>query len=189
MSIIRKLFDPKSYAYCPSTCEMGSAPVTVPLTQERHATQTTSPHQFPHADTNLRSTIEQLQAQKQTILSEEEEIDASRCAEYPLDVVDDHIRQELADTSTLCTPWLEINSTGQTATQWYQLNESVLNVGRHPGNDVVLNDGAVSNFHVQIVRNGKQFFLIHPHPKRTQTLNGLWFENQYIHGNEFFAEV
>jgi len=44
----------------------------------------------------------------------------------------------------------------------------------------------VSGFHAQIVREGNQFVLVHPHPSRGKTLNGLLYQGRHIQGDEKF---
>lgn len=64
-----------------------------------------------------------------------------------------------------------------------------INIGRHPSNEIVINCPTVSSFHVQIIRDNKQLTLIHPHPKRHRTLNGLTFQGRTIQGDEQFHRV
>jgi hypothetical protein len=46
-----------------------------------------------------------------------------------------------------------------------------------------------SSFHLQIVREGQQFILIHPHPGRQQTANGLLYQGRKILGDESYRKV
>ncbi|BCL82429.1 ABC transporter ATP-binding protein [Ktedonobacteria bacterium brp13] len=64
-----------------------------------------------------------------------------------------------------------------------------INIGRDPSNEIVINRPTVSSFHVQIIRDNKQLTLIHPHPKRHRTLNGLTFQGRTIQGDEQFRRV
>jgi pSer/pThr/pTyr-binding forkhead associated (FHA) protein len=43
--------------------------------------------------------------------------------------------------------------------------------------------------HAQIIREGGQWVLIHPHPSRGQTLNGLIYQGRVIGGNEQFRKT
>ena len=70
----------------------------------------------------------------------------------------------------------------------YDLTRSVINIGRDPSNDIVINASVVSSFHAQIVHEGNQLILVHPHPSRSQTTNGLLYQGRHILGNEAFRK-
>ena len=61
-------------------------------------------------------------------------------------------------------PTLEISSNIHAEKQAYPLAQQVINIGRDPSNDIVINELVISAFHAQIVREGNQLVLIHPHP-------------------------
>ncbi|HEV2580860.1 MAG TPA: ATP-binding cassette domain-containing protein, partial [Ktedonobacteraceae bacterium] len=84
---------------------------------------------------------------------------------------------------------IEVSSNTHSNKQTMLLNRSEINIGRDPSNDVVINEGVVSGFHVQIVRKGNQFEIIHPHPSRGHTLNGIIYQGQHIAGNQQFRKV
>ena len=86
------------------------------------------------------------------------------------------------------TPSLEISSNIHPGKQTYPLTKQVINIGRDPSNDIVIDDPIVSGFHVQIVRDGNQLILVHPHPTRQSTLNGLFYQGRHIAGNEQFRK-
>lgn len=69
------------------------------------------------------------------------------------------------------------------------LTATEISIGRDPSNDIVINRPTISSFHVQIMRDNKQLILIHPHPKRQRTLNGLTFEGRTIRGDEHFRRI
>jgi hypothetical protein len=52
----------------------------------------------------------------------------------------------------------------------------------------VIDAPVVSGFHAQIVREGNQLILVHPHPSRPQTTNGLLYQGRHILGNEPFRK-
>jgi len=52
----------------------------------------------------------------------------------------------------------------------------------------VINDPTVSSFHAQIVRDGERLVLLHPHPARQQTVNGLLYQGQKVVGNQRFRQ-
>ncbi len=85
-------------------------------------------------------------------------------------------------------PSLEISSNVHQDKQAYPLTKQVINIGRDPSNDVVINELVVSGFHAQIVREGNQLVLVHPHPTRQSTLNGLLYQGHHIQGNEQFRK-
>ncbi len=85
-------------------------------------------------------------------------------------------------------PSLEIESNLQGKLGTYDLTAPVINIGRDPSNDIVINEPIVSAFHMQIVHKGNQFILVHPHPKTGHTTNGLLYQNRHILGNETFQK-
>ncbi len=68
-------------------------------------------------------------------------------------------------------------------------NQPVFDIGRDPSNTIVIDRPTVSGFHAQIVREGNQLVLVHPHPKRGHTLNGLSYNGHNVAGNEPFRAV
>ncbi len=88
-------------------------------------------------------------------------------------------------------PSLEVSTNTDHERQVYQLpaNQPVFDIGRDPSNTIVINRPTVSSFHAQIVREGNQLVLVHPHPKRGQTLNGLTYQGHTIQGNEPFRKM
>jgi ABC transport system ATP-binding/permease protein len=85
-------------------------------------------------------------------------------------------------------PSLEISSNVHQDKQAYPLTKQVINIGRDPSNDIVINELVVSGFHAQVVREGNQLILVHPHPTRQSTLNGLLYQGHHIQGNEQFRK-
>lgn len=85
------------------------------------------------------------------------------------------------------TPSLEIefNHGGKST---YDLTKPVINIGRDPSNDIVIDTPVVSHFHAQIVREGNQLILVHPHPSQPHTTNGLLYQGRHILGNEPFRK-
>ena len=85
------------------------------------------------------------------------------------------------------TPSLEIefNHGGKST---YDLTKPVINIGRDPSNDIVIDTPVVSHFHAQIVREGNQILLVHPHPSQPYTTNGLLYQGRHILGNEPFRK-
>ena len=89
------------------------------------------------------------------------------------------------------TPSLEISTNTDKERQVYLLDadKTVFDIGRQPSNTIVIPRPTVSGFHAQIVREGNQLVLIHPHPKQGHTLNGLTYNGRNIAGNEQFRQV
>src|SRR6266700_6032577 len=81
---------------------------------------------------------------------------------------------------------LEIGTNTDREKQTYPLNKQIINIGRDPSNDIVINRPTVSAFHAQIVREGNQLVFIHPHPNRGKTLNGITYQGKSIGGIEAF---
>ncbi len=85
-------------------------------------------------------------------------------------------------------PSIEVSSNVHAEKQTFSLNKPVINIGRESSNDIVINELVVSGYHAQIVQEGTQYILIHPHPSRSQTLNGLLYQGTHIAGNEQFRK-
>lgn len=85
-------------------------------------------------------------------------------------------------------PSLIISSNIHSNQQTHLLMKPVTNIGRTTENDVVIADPIISARHAQIVREDDALFFIHPHPSRTNTLNGLWYQGQRIPGDHSFRK-
>lgn len=83
---------------------------------------------------------------------------------------------------------LELSSNFFQQNETYALTKLTMGIGRDPSNDIVINERIVSHFHAQIVREGNQFVLLHPHPAQQKTVNGLFYQGRHISGNEFFRK-
>jgi ABC-type multidrug transport system ATPase subunit/pSer/pThr/pTyr-binding forkhead associated (FHA) protein len=83
---------------------------------------------------------------------------------------------------------LEVSSNISREKHSYTLDKQVINIGRDPSSDIVINEPVVSGFHAQIVRDGNQLTLVHPHPSRQGTLNGLLYQGRHIPGNQVFRK-
>ena len=89
------------------------------------------------------------------------------------------------------TPSLEISTNTDHEKQIYPLtpDKAVFDIGRQPSKTIVIPRPTVSGFHAQIVLEGDQLVLVHPHPKQGHTLNGLTYNGQNVAGNEQFRQV
>src|SRR5579883_3163854 len=87
-------------------------------------------------------------------------------------------------------PSIEVSSNVHAEKQRYPLNKPVINIGRDPSNDIVIGELVVSGFHAQIVQEGNQLVLVHPHPKARngRTLNGMLYQGRHIEGNQPFRK-
>jgi ABC-type multidrug transport system ATPase subunit/pSer/pThr/pTyr-binding forkhead associated (FHA) protein len=106
----------------------------------------------------------------------------------PLPLTDDLTKTQLAPMG-FGIPSLEISTNTSPAKQTVQLSKPIINIGRDLSNDIVINARVVSAFHAQIILEGSQFVLLHPHPKRAATLNGLLYEGHLIQGNELYRKA
>lgn len=97
-------------------------------------------------------------------------------------------RTEIASLTALGIPLIEIRDNTSNETQSYPLAQPVINIGQDKSNDVVLSEQFVSDFHLQIVREDKQYILIHPHPEQQETVNGLLYQGRRIEGSESFRK-
>jgi ABC-type multidrug transport system ATPase subunit/pSer/pThr/pTyr-binding forkhead associated (FHA) protein len=96
---------------------------------------------------------------------------------------------QLAPLDGVAIPSLEITSNTQNGKKTYPLMGDKISIGRDASNDIVINDRIVSARHLQIVRDGNEYILIHPHPDRPQTLNGLLYQGRKIRGDEHFTKT
>ena len=85
-------------------------------------------------------------------------------------------------------PSLEVTSNTHAEKTPHPLTKQVINIGRHPSNDIVINENVVSAYHTQIVRESNQLIFIHPHPEQPRTTNGLLYQGRRIPGNEPFRK-
>jgi len=87
-------------------------------------------------------------------------------------------------------PSIEVSSNIHGDRHTYPLNKDVITIGRESGSDILIKDGnIVSSRHFQIIHQDNQFILIHPHPDRPSTLNGLYYQGRKIPGAESFRKV
>jgi ABC-type multidrug transport system ATPase subunit len=82
-----------------------------------------------------------------------------------------------------------VSSNIHSVTKTYTLEKPVINIGRDSRNEIAIPEPIVSALHAQIVREGETFFLLHPHPERGRTLNGLWYQGQRIRGTVTFRKA
>jgi len=85
-------------------------------------------------------------------------------------------------------PSLTVSSNNHSNRQVHTLNKQVLTIGRDTTNDIIIADPIISAQHAQIRCEGADWFLIHPHPSRDKTLNGLWYQGQHIRGDQPFRK-
>jgi len=96
---------------------------------------------------------------------------------------------QIARLPAIGIPSLEISSNTSNDKHAHALDKSVINIGRNVTNDIVITDQFISGLHLQIIRQGNSFVLIHPHPERKHTLNGLLYQGRKIRGDEHFRKV
>ncbi len=90
------------------------------------------------------------------------------------------------------SPSLIITANIDSDKQVFRLDKAVINVGKNNANvrnDIPLAYDIVSAPHLQIVQRGNDFVLIHPHPSRQKTLNGLLYKGRRILGHEHFEHT
>src|SRR5579884_4182409 len=89
------------------------------------------------------------------------------------------------------TPGLEVSRNISKDRSVTPLTKPVISIGRDPHNDIVISEPIVSAFHAQIVRQGNDLVLIHPHPNARggRTLNGLLYQGRHIQGDEQFRKA
>jgi ABC-type multidrug transport system ATPase subunit/pSer/pThr/pTyr-binding forkhead associated (FHA) protein len=107
----------------------------------------------------------------------------------PTSVVPRYSRTMIASVLTLGVSTLEVSSNTGEQRKSYPLDKPIINIGRGPANDIVIDDPSVSVHHLQILHEGNQYILIHPHPERPKTTNGLLYQGRKIRGDESFRKV
>ena len=97
---------------------------------------------------------------------------------------------QIASPTSIGLPSLEVSSNIHGSRQSFPLVKDVVNIGRDTKNDIVIREGSIiSGQHLQILRQGNQFVLIHPHPDRQGTVNGLLYQGRKIRGDEPFRKT
>src|SRR2546429_3527050 len=97
---------------------------------------------------------------------------------------------QIASPTSIGLPSLEVSSNIHGSRQSFPLVKDVINIGRDTKNDIVIREGSIiSGQHLQIQRQGNQFVLIHPHPDRQGTVNGLLYQGRKIRGDEPFRKT
>ncbi len=96
---------------------------------------------------------------------------------------------QIASLAAIGLPSLEVTSYSHSDKKTYVLARPVINIGRDATNEVIINDRIVSGLHLRIVRQSNTFVLIHPHPDRPKTLNGLLYQGRKIRGDEQFSKI
>ncbi len=94
----------------------------------------------------------------------------------------------LAPQPTKGVPSLVVSSNIHSLQQVYALSGLATSIGRGAENDIVIDESIISGKHMQVVCEASEFFLVHPHPDRERTLNGLWYHGQRIHGGQTFRK-
>ncbi len=87
-------------------------------------------------------------------------------------------------------PSLEVSANTDNDKKLYLLSpaKQVFNIGRDPSNDIVINRPTVSGFHAQILREGNSLVIVHPHPQKGSTANGLSYNGQVYRGSTPFRK-
>lgn len=96
---------------------------------------------------------------------------------------------QIAPLSVVGIPALEVSSNSSNEKKTVALDKPVMTIGRDATCDIMISERTVSGLHLQIVRQGNQFVLIHPHPRRQSTLNGLLYQGRKIRGDEMFRKT
>ncbi|HEU5198900.1 MAG TPA: FHA domain-containing protein, partial [Ktedonobacterales bacterium] len=86
-------------------------------------------------------------------------------------------------------PTLEVSDNTSGQRRSYPLDKKTLSIGREASNDIVIDERCVSGQHLQLLREGQQIMLIHPHPARQRTTHGLLYQGRKIRGDEPFRKV
>ncbi len=85
-------------------------------------------------------------------------------------------------------PLLTVSSNISSDRQIHFLSKPLIDIGRDLDNTIVVSESIISSKHMQIVRDDKELFLVHPHPSRDKTQNGFWYKGQRIRGEQTFRQ-
>jgi ABC-type multidrug transport system ATPase subunit/pSer/pThr/pTyr-binding forkhead associated (FHA) protein/ABC-type multidrug transport system permease subunit len=107
----------------------------------------------------------------------------------PTEVIRRQSRTMVASALHFGIPTLEVSSNTSGQRKSYPLDKQIINIGRDATNDVVIDDPSISGLHLQLLRTGSQVLLVHPHPERPQTVNGLLYQGRKIRGDESFRKI
>ncbi len=107
----------------------------------------------------------------------------------PTEVIRRQSRTVVASAHNLGIPTLEVSSNTSGQRKSYPLDKQIINIGRDATNDIVIDDPSISGVHLQLLRTGSQVLLVHPHPERPQTANGLLYQGRKIRGDESFRKI
>jgi ABC-type multidrug transport system ATPase subunit/pSer/pThr/pTyr-binding forkhead associated (FHA) protein/ABC-type multidrug transport system permease subunit len=88
--------------------------------------------------------------------------------------------------ASLDAPTLEVKTNNAPDVKLYQLTKPATSVGKDATNDIVIDEPTVSRQHLLIYANGMDYTLVHPHPSRSETTNGLFYQGTHIPGNQRF---
>ncbi|HET8844670.1 MAG TPA: FHA domain-containing protein, partial [Ktedonobacteraceae bacterium] len=88
----------------------------------------------------------------------------------------------------LRVPTLTVSSNIHSERYVHPLSRPVISIGRNAENDIIIDEQIVSSRHVQVVQEDGKLFLLHPHPSRERTLNGLWYRGTQIAGDQQFRK-
>lgn len=114
-------------------------------------------------------------------------------ANYPLALPALNIPQNASPSDTVLAPsapLIIVTSNISSNHEVYELkrDQQVFNIGRDPNCEIRINAPVISALHARIIREGNNLVLIHPHPDRQQTTNGLWYRGRRIAGSEYFRK-
>ncbi len=112
----------------------------------------------------------------------------------PISPNDTVIGSPFSDESSTSTPSLIISTNIDNDKHTFPLDKAVMSVGKDNPKNNIKNDinipyPIVSSQHLQIVRRGNDLVLIHPHPDKKQTVNGLLYKGLKILGHEPWEHV
>ncbi len=165
------------------------APTPVPSPRQQPFVPASPPQQpFPYPSTQAAPAFEAAQKQQQPFTP----TGGRHYSSANISVPYGGVRLDetaIAPSDATGMPSIEVSSNTASLRQSYPLSKTVTNIGRDASNDIVIPDRIVSSHHLQIVRRGNQFELIHPNPERPKTLNGLLYQGRKILGDETFRKI
>ncbi len=115
---------------------------------------------------------------------------AEPASEYPTpERIERSPSTEIASFAAMGLSSIEVTDNTTGSRRVYPLLKEVVNIGRDPHNDIVINEANISRLHLRLVHEKEQWVLLHPHPDQPRTMNGLIYQGNVIKGDEPFRKV
>lgn len=95
----------------------------------------------------------------------------------------------IASPSALGMPSLEVVNATAGVRRRYLLAKKFIDIGSDAENTIVIAEPGVAAFHIQIIKQEKNWILQYPHPQHNDTRNSLLYTGRMIQGKEPFHKT